>query len=56
VFALWSDDPPDDDFMAVLSQVFHTARAQVVSFANPLTGGESANTVYLASRFVTGSR
>jgi hypothetical protein len=56
VFALWSDDPPDDDFMAVLSEAFHTARAQVVSFANPLTGGESANTVYLASSFVTGSR
>jgi spermidine synthase len=56
VCALWSDDPPDDDFMAVLSEAFHTARAQVVSFANPLTGGESANTVYLASSFVTGSR
>jgi spermidine synthase len=49
VFALWSDDPPDDDFMAVLTEVFGTARAEVVPFANPLTGGESANTVYLAA-------
>jgi spermidine synthase len=48
VFALWSDDPPDDDFMSVLTSVFPAASAQVVSFPNPLTGGESANTVYVA--------
>jgi len=48
VFALWSDDPPDDEFMAVLSTVFPGARAQVVRFDNPLTGGISANTVYVA--------
>jgi spermidine synthase len=49
VFALWSDDPPDGDFLAVLAEVFDRSRAEVVTFANPLTGGESANTVYLAS-------
>ncbi|MFC4017160.1 spermidine synthase [Micromonospora sp. GCM10011542] len=48
VFALWSDDPPDADFEAVLTEVFATARTHVVPFANPLTGGESANTVYVA--------
>ncbi|HEU4515449.1 MAG TPA: spermidine synthase [Nocardioidaceae bacterium] len=48
VFALWSDDPPDEDFMAVLSAVLDGARAQVVTFPNPLTRGESTNTVYLA--------
>lgn len=48
VFALWSDDPPDDDFMSVLTGVFPAASAEVVSFPNPLTGGESANTVYVA--------
>jgi len=48
VFALWSDDPPDDAFLAVLGEVFGQATAHVVSFANPLTGGESANTVYVA--------
>ncbi len=48
VFALWSDDPPDEAFLAVLSQVFPHAGAQVVTFANPLTRGESANTIYLA--------
>lgn len=49
VFALWSDDPPDDAFLAALSTVFATAEAQVVPFPNPLTGGESSNTVYVAT-------
>ena len=48
VFALWSDDPPDAGFLAVLAEVFVSAEAQVVTFANPLTGGTSANTVYVA--------
>jgi spermidine synthase len=49
VFALWSDDPPDAEFTAVLAQVFASAQAQVITFANPLIGGTSANTVYVAS-------
>jgi spermidine synthase len=49
VFALWSDDPPDEDFLAVLGEVFASSQAHVVPFANPLTGGESANTVYVGS-------
>ncbi|MEU5566934.1 spermidine synthase [Micromonospora musae] len=48
VFALWSDDPPEPAFEQTLAEVFATARAHVVPFANPLTGGESANTVYVA--------
>ncbi len=48
VFALWSDDPPDDDFLALLRSGFDAAEAHVVSFDNPLTGGTSANTVYVA--------
>jgi spermidine synthase len=48
VFALWSNDPPDDDFMAVLAEVFATADAHVVGFDNPLQGRESTNTVYVA--------
>jgi spermidine synthase len=49
VFALWSDDPPDAEFEAALAEVFATSVARVVSFPNPLTGGESANTVYVAT-------
>lgn len=48
-FGLWSDDPPDEAFLAVLRQCFGTATAHVVTFANPLTGGNSANTVYVAT-------
>ena len=48
IFALWSDDPPDDDFMTKLAEVFDECVAHVVDFANPLTGGTSSNTVYVA--------
>ncbi|WP_229829947.1 spermidine synthase [Actinoplanes ianthinogenes] len=48
VFGLWSDDAPEEEFLAVLRQCFGTVAAHVVSFANPLTGGRSANTVYVA--------
>ena len=48
VFALWSDDPPDDGFVPVLREVFADVEAHVVAFANPLTRGTSANTVYVA--------
>jgi spermidine synthase len=48
-FGLWSDDPPDEAFLGVLRQCFVAATAHVVTFANPLTGGTSANTVYVAT-------
>ncbi|MEV0705397.1 spermidine synthase [Saccharopolyspora sp. NPDC050389] len=48
VFALWSDDPPDQDFMATLETVFATVDAHVVTFDNPYGDGKSANTVYVA--------
>ncbi|MCU1675161.1 MAG: spermidine synthase [Frankiales bacterium] len=47
VFALWSDDPPDQEFLPVLRQVFAAVDAHVVPFANPFTGGESTNSVYV---------
>jgi spermidine synthase len=50
VFALWSDDPPDDDFLAGLRGAFASARAEVVHFANPLLGGQSSSTVYIARK------
>jgi spermidine synthase len=48
VFALWSNDPPDEEFVAALADVFATARAHVVAFDNPLQRRESTNTVYVA--------
>ncbi|MCE7481143.1 MULTISPECIES: spermidine synthase [Microbacterium] len=47
VFALWSDDPPDDDFMVEMNAVFDATAAHVVDFDNPVTGGVSSNTVYV---------
>ena len=50
VFAMWSDDPPDDDFTEVLDSVFTDVEAESVWFDNPLTRGRSAATIYLANR------
>ncbi|MFI5844513.1 spermidine synthase [Catenuloplanes sp. NPDC051500] len=50
VFGLWSDDAPEESFLSLLRQGFATATAHVVPFANPLTTGRSANTVYVASK------
>jgi spermidine synthase len=48
VFALWSDDPPDADFARALAAAFDWSDAEVVDFANPLTGGRSSCTIYVA--------
>lgn len=50
VFGLWSDDPPDADFVALLETVFTRVAAHPVSFSNHYTGGSSANTIYLGHR------
>jgi hypothetical protein len=50
VFALWSDDPPDEDFIAALNAVFARATAHVVRFPNPLLECDSASTVYVATK------
>ena len=54
VFALWSDDPPDEPFMESLRAVFATASAHVVKFHNPLLDRESASTVYVARKSAVG--
>jgi spermidine synthase len=48
VFALWSDDAPDAEFMRALEAVFARVESHVVKFANPLLERESASTVYVA--------
>jgi spermidine synthase len=48
VFALWSNDPPDDAYLAVLAAEFTDVRADVVEFPNPLQHRSAANTVYFA--------
>ena len=48
VFTLWSNDPPDDDYLAVLRTVFHDVGCEIVRFDNPLQGREATNSVYVA--------
>lgn len=50
VFALWSNDPPDEEFTSRLAEVFVEPTAEVVSFDNPLQGGTATNTVYVARK------
>lgn len=50
VFALWSNDPPDEEFTAALSEVFADWAAHVVTFDNPLRRHTASNTVYVATR------
>jgi spermidine synthase len=49
VYSLWSNDPPDEDYLAILAAVFVDVTAEVVTFPNPLQGRDATNTVYLAS-------
>lgn len=47
VFALWSNDPPDEAYLELLRTLLVDVRADVVTFANPLQGRDATNTVYL---------
>ncbi|MEO0446595.1 MAG: spermidine synthase [Verrucomicrobiota bacterium] len=49
VFGLWSNDPPDPEFLNTLEEVFESSQSEEVSFPNPLQDGESQSTVYLAT-------
>jgi spermidine synthase len=50
IFGLWSNDPPDGEFTRLLDSVFHSSEFHTITFANPYTGGESSNTVYIARK------
>jgi spermidine synthase len=48
VFAMWSDDPPEEEFLHLLETAFETSRAHIVQFHNPLLDCAAASTVYVA--------
>ena len=48
IFALWSNDPANEDFTAHLKSIFATAKAHNVEFPNPYTNSTSVNSVYVA--------
>jgi spermidine synthase len=47
-FALWSNDPANEDFTAHLKTVFGSATAHNVEFPNPYTNSTSVNSIYVA--------
>jgi spermidine synthase len=47
VFALWSNDPPDDAFERVLAGAFATSAAHVLTFDNWQGHRDASNTVYV---------
>ncbi|MBD5771479.1 spermidine synthase family protein [Marinomonas colpomeniae] len=47
VFAMWSQNPPEESFEALLKTVFETVDSHLVSFPNPFQGKDSTNSVYV---------
>jgi len=52
VFALWSNDPPEDWFCTALADTFRSMSAEIVTFHNPLQPDRKAqNTIYVARSY-----
>ncbi len=49
VFALWSNDPTDDAFLATLETVFESARAETVTFPNFYQDRDATSTIYVGT-------
>ena len=49
VFALWSNELPDEAFSELLSRIFFNCEAHTITFPNPYTGETSSNSVYVAT-------
>src|SRR6202521_4436767 len=43
VFAMWSDDPPEEEFLQALDLAFGSSRAHIVQFYNPLLDCDAAS-------------
>ena len=50
IFAMWSNEGEDEEFMAVLRDVFTDVACHYVRFFNPFQNRESFNTVYVARK------
>ncbi|WP_271273270.1 spermidine synthase [Aliamphritea hakodatensis] len=47
VFAMWSQNLPEDSFIELLKTVFDSVESHIVPFYNPFLGSESTNSVYV---------
>ena len=45
---MWSDDPPEEEFLQALDLAFESSRAHIVQFDNPLLDCNATSTVYVA--------
>ena len=50
VYAMWSNDPPEAEYMAILEAVFADVEAEVITFPNPLQERDATATVYVATK------
>lgn len=50
VYAMWSNDPPEDAYLTTLRGVFADVAAEVITFPNPLQGRDATATVYVGTR------
>lgn len=49
VFGLWSNDVPEKNFLAILSNVFDQVEGHEVEFENPIQGSTATNGIYVAT-------
>ena len=50
IFAMWSNNPPENEFSDILKEVFYTSRAEIVEFPNPYSGNSSTCTIYIGEK------
>jgi spermidine synthase len=50
VYAMWSNDPPEPEYVTILTEVFADVAAEVITFPNPLQHREATATVYVATK------
>ena len=50
LFSLWSNNPPDNDFVNFLIQTFGNARAEKVTFYNSILEEDCTQTIYIAKK------
>lgn len=50
VFAMWSNDPPEESFSTALAEVFAYSDARIVRFPNHLQNRDATATIYLAGK------
>jgi spermidine synthase len=50
LFSLWSNNPPDNNFIEFLKDVFDNARAEKVTFYNSILEEDCTQTIYIAKK------